>query len=448
MLVDSRRTLSLNNNQSKIGNVVYWMSRDQRVQDNWALIYAIEKANQINQKIVVVFCLEKYSSSNLRQYDFMLQGLKEICEDLEKLDVGFKLLIGNAVDTLPKYIEEIKSGIIITDFNPLIESREKKKKVAGNIDIPLIVVDAHNIIPTWVASNKQEFAAYTFRPKVNYLLPEFLTEIPLINKPKNAWGKHNDKIDVDELISNLRIDDSVKAVNWIKSGEKNAHTNMNHFIDNKLDSYGENRNNPNLEAISDLSPYLHFGQLSAQRLALEVKNKESDEESKKAFLEELIVRRELSDNFVFYNDNYFNTEGFPDWSKKSHKEHAKDKRDYIYSLKQLEESNTHDDIWNAAQLQMVMTGKMHGYLRMYWAKKILEWTKNVDTAMKYAIYLNDKYELDGRDPNGYVGIAWSIGGVHDRPWFTRPVYGQIRYMSYSGLQKKFDTASYVKKYSK
>jgi deoxyribodipyrimidine photo-lyase len=194
-----------------------------------------------------------------------------------------------------------------------------------------------------------------------------------------------------------------------------------------------------------LSPYLHFGQLSAQRVALEVMNAAVGEASREAFLEELIVRRELSDNFCFYNKDYDAPQGFPAWAQKTLSLHGKDKREHVYTLRQLEEGRTHDDLWNAAQLAMVKRGTMHGYLRMYWAKKILEWTRSPGVAMKIAIHLNDKYELDGRDPNGYAGIAWSIGGVHDRPWGERRIFGMVRYMNYNGCKKKFNVRAYVEK---
>ena len=161
-------------------------------------------------------------------------------------------------------------------------------------------------------------------------------------------------------------------------------------------------------------------------------------------LEELIVRRELADNFTFYNTQYASFDGFPAWAKQSLNEHRKDKREYLYSLKQFEQAETHDPLWNAAQTQMINKGKMHGYMRMYWAKKILEWTPSPEEAMMIAIYLNDKYELDGRDPNGYAGIAWSIGGVHDRAWFDRPVYGKVRYMNYRGCESKFNVKEYIR----
>jgi len=232
-----------------------------------------------------------------------------------------------------------------------------------------------------------------------------------------------------------------------KPGESEAIKSLKNFLKNKFDKYNELRNDPTKNAQSNLSAYLHFGQISAQRVALNTQKITGNQESEKVFLEELIVRRELSDNFCYYNKNYDSFEGFHDWAKTSLNEHRKDEREYLYNLEQFEKANTHEDLWNAAQLQMVKTGKMHGYMRMYWAKKILEWSKSPDDALKIAIYLNDKYELDGRDPNGYTGIAWSIGGIHDRPWFERPVYGKIRYMNRNGAEKKFDIKSYINKYS-
>jgi deoxyribodipyrimidine photo-lyase len=177
---------------------------------------------------------------------------------------------------------------------------------------------------------------------------------------------------------------------------------------------------------------------------LEVSEAHVDKQSRETFLEELVVRRELSDNFCFYNSNYDNFRGFPEWARKTLDIHRGDAREYHYTAEQLECAETHDDLWNAAQTEMVKRGKMHGYMRMYWAKKILEWTESPEMAMEVAVYLNDRYELDGRDPNGYAGIAWSIGGVHDRAWNERPVFGKIRYMSYNGCKTKFNVKEYLK----
>jgi deoxyribodipyrimidine photo-lyase len=217
-------------------------------------------------------------------------------------------------------------------------------------------------------------------------------------------------------------------------------------LDSKLIHYDDTRNDPTQDGQSNLSPYLHFGQLSAQRVALEVRMHPVPDAEKEAFLEELLVRRELSDNFCFYNPSYDSVAGFPEWAQKTLKAHRSDPREYRYSAEELEQGLTHDSLWNAAQMEMVRRGKMHGYMRMYWAKKILEWSQSPDEALNIATYLNDKYELDGRDPNGYTGIAWSIGGVHDRAWQERPIFGKIRYMSHRGAQRKFDVQAYVKQH--
>jgi deoxyribodipyrimidine photo-lyase len=253
--------------------------------------------------------------------------------------------------------------------------------------------------------------------------------------------------DLTGLLEEFNMGWDVEEVSGIKPGTKAGMKILRDFVGNKLSSYAAMRNDPEGDGQSNLSPYLHFGQLSAQRVALEVISKGGSSESKEAFLEELIIRRELSDNFCFYNEHYDSLEGFPAWAKETLNKHRRDRRPYLYSLSEFENANTHDDLWNAAQLQMVKRGKMHGYMRMYWAKKILEWTESPEEALEVTIYLNDRYELDGRDPNGYAGIAWSIGGVHDRAWGERNIFGKIRYMSYLGCKRKFDTDAYVKHWS-
>jgi deoxyribodipyrimidine photo-lyase len=222
---------------------------------------------------------------------------------------------------------------------------------------------------------------------------------------------------------------------------------MNIFISKKLKLYEKHKNDPSLNGQSQLSPYIHFGQLSTQRIALSISSMDPDEKYSTSFLEELIVRKELSENFCWYNKSYDSTDSFPSWAKKTLADHENDIRPYIYSLEEFELANTHDSLWNAAQKELILTGKMHGYMRMYWAKKILEWTHTSEEALRICIHLNDLYSLDGRDPNGYAGIAWSIGGVHDRPWFTRPIFGMVRYMNDTSLLKKYDCSDYISTYS-
>jgi deoxyribodipyrimidine photo-lyase len=235
----------------------------------------------------------------------------------------------------------------------------------------------------------------------------------------------------------------VRPVQVIKAGADSAMDTLGSFLEERLSSYAVGRNDPNAHAQSGLSPYLHFGQISAQRVALEAQRFDGHVASQEAFLEELIVRRELSDNFCFYNANYDSLAAFPAWARSSFNQHRQDPRPHLYSRDNFESAATHDRLWNAAQIEMVVSGKMHGYLRMYWAKKILEWSETPEDALTAALYLNDKYELDGRDPNGYAGVAWSIGGVHDRPWFERDVFGKVRYMSERGCRGKFDVPAYI-----
>lgn len=438
-MVKKERVRKLNSKPEVAGPVVYWMNRDQRVQDNWALLYAQELAIKHKKELKVIFYLSnEFLGATLRQYQFMIDGLTELEKELKKLNIPFSV-VSNFMD--------IKAGILVTDFSPLKLVREWKNKLAKKIDCAFYEVDAHNIVPVWVASNKQEFGAYTIRPKIKRLLPTFLEEFPRLkthNYNKEVSTKY---IDWSDKIKKLNCDRNIKLVTWLKSGSKIAKKTLKSFIDNKLIKYDSLRNDPSIDFTSNLSPYLHFGQISAQRVALEVLNAKVERTAKDVFLEELIIRRELSDNFCFYNPNYDSINSAPNWALKTIKEHSKDKRSYIYTASEFEKAETHDELWNAAQLQMLRTGKMHGYIRMYWCKKILEWTKNHKTALEIAIYLNDKYELDGRDPNGYTGIAWSIFGLHDRAWGSRPIFGKIRYMSYNGVKSKFDIKSYIKNYS-
>ena len=446
-MVDPRRARILKEGLVGSGPVVYWMSRDQRVNDNWALLFAQKLALERKVSLGVVFCLApSFLNATLRQYGFMLKGLQEVEKRLAELNIPFVLLIGSPEQQLPTFLAKHQTGGLVTDFDPLRIKQQWKKEVAAHIKSPIYQVDGRNIVPCWEASNKKEYAAYTLRPKIHRALPEFLKDFPLAQKHPFPWPKKVKKTDWDQAESSLNIDLSVTEVDWLLPGEKAAAEILDHFLAKKLSAYDTRRNDHNEDGASNLSPNLHFGQISAQRVALEVQKKKVNKESKEGFLEELIVRRELSDNFCFYNPDYDRFAGFPEWAQKTLNEHRGDKREYVYSLEQFEDGKTHDDLWNAAQVEMVHRGKMHGYMRMYWAKKILEWTGSPEEALEVAILLNDKYELDGRDSNGYAGIAWSIGGVHDRAWKERPIFGKIRYMSYGGCKAKFKVKTYIEQH--
>ncbi len=442
----AERLRILKRGEEKSGPVIYWMSRDQRAHDNWALLFAQDIAWERKAPLGVIFCLvPRFLGATIRQYGFMLDGLRETAKRCDEKNIPFFLLSGSPDEEIPGFASEHNIGALVTDFDPLRVKRRWKRAVLPKIAVPAYEVDAHNIIPCWQASPKQEFAAYTFRPKVKRQLARFLDDFPTLKKHPFPWRGKRETTDWADVKRNLKVNRKVPEVDWIESGETAAKRMLHRFIRSKLCGYDTNRNDPNRDGQSALSPYLHFGQISAQRAALEVRKKRTYPLDRTAFLEELIVRRELADNFCYYNEHYDGVQGFPDWAIKTLEEHRYDRRDHLYSLEEFENGRTHDDLWNAAQREMVKRGKMHGYMRMYWAKKILEWTETPQDALKMAIGLNDKYELDGRDPNGYVGVAWSIGGVHDRAWFPRPIFGKIRYMSYGGAKSKFDVKAYIQK---
>ena len=445
MLVNGDRVITLKSAEIKKGPVIYWMSREQRVKDNWALLYAQELAMERKAPLLVAFALApQFLGATMRQYDFMLKGLACVEDDLARSAIPFYLLEGKPEKEIPDFSTMINASALVSDFDPLRIKREWKANLIARLHIPFYEVDAHNIVPCWMASSKQEYGAYTLRPKLKRLLPDFLTDYPALERHPYRMKRMDGRIDWQKVRTLLKIDNSAGIEHLVGSGEAAATSVLGHFIANKLNDYLLNRNDPCLDGQSNLSFFLHFGQLAAQRVALEVKKARVDVSSKDAFLEELIVRRELSDNFCFYNEAYDRFEGFPRWAQESLNQHRGDIREYTYSVSQFEEAVTHDPLWNAAQMEMVGKGKMHGYMRMYWCKKILEWTQSPEEALSSAIYLNDKYELDGRDPNGYAGIAWSIGGVHDRAWFERKIFGKVRYMSYGGCRSKFDVEAYIK----
>lgn len=413
---------------------MYWMSRDQRSRNNKALLFAQHLAIEHQQPLLVVFVKTPVRNAQSNHYNFLVQGLVHVQKDLDEKDIPFFFLEGELVAQLEKFVADKKVGAVITDFTPLRGGRKWRDELAKSLPIPLIEVDAHNVVPAWVASPKQEYAARTFRPKMERILPEWLRPLPELQAHPFPWKGTPPNI----------ISFSGKIPS---SGERAAQATLSMFLKHGLQFYHEMRNNPSLDVQSHLSPYLHFGQIAPLEVALAVKSAAAPSDAKQDFLEELIIRRELADNYCLYNRHYDSFQGFPDWAQQTLIKHAADPRANVYSYEQLESGKTHDKLWNAAQEEMVKSGHMHGYLRMYWAKKILEWTANVAQAQEYAILLNDTYSLDGRDPNGYTGIAWSIGGVHDRPWYEREIFGTVRYMALSGMKKKFDIASYIQEVS-
>ncbi|KAG2453370.1 hypothetical protein HYH02_001594 [Chlamydomonas schloesseri] len=460
-LVNPKRVRVLKPGSIGKGPVVYWMSRDQRMADNWALLHAIEKAQGEagSGQVAVAFNLvPAFLGAGARQFGFMLRGLRQLAPRLEAQGIRFYLLKGDPAQTLPQLVQGLGAGLLVTDYSPLRLGRTWRDQVCAALGpgVPVHEVDAHNVVPVWVASEKREVGARTLRPKIHKALPEFLREFPPVPQLA-AWtpAVAPEAVDWDGLLAEvLRRGADVPEVEWCAPGEAaalEALTGPRGFLTPaRLSLYDTKRNDPATpSALSNLSPYLHFGQLAPQRAALEAaKHRAKYKAAVESYLEELVVRRELADNFCHYCSTYDSIEAAAEWARESLDKHRTDKREFLYTRDQLESGATHDELWNAAQLEMVHVGKMHGFMRMYWAKKILEWTQGPEQAIEWAIYLNDRYELDGRDPGGYTGVLWSMAGVHDMGWAERAVFGKIRYMNYNGCKRKFDIKAYVAYVSK
>lgn len=440
----SRRARKLNQikTNSVPGPVVYCMSRDQRVFDNHALLIAQNEALQKGAPLIVLFVLyETCGYRTQEHYNFMLKGLPEVASELRSYNIPFLIRAGRPYKVIKSFVKKYAVSSLYFDFNTLRGSLNLHRQLANQLNIPVHEVDTRNIIPIWITSDKQEYSARTIRPKINRWLDEFLVEPPKLQRHKtdNKFAERTDRSE-NLLKMSGKIDSSHISI-LQESGEIAAIEVMKNFINDKLFGYEKWRNDPVKKYTSGLSPYLHFGQISSLRVAIEVRksaiNDRRLEVGKTALFEELIVRRELADNFCYYNPNYDSIKGAPEWAQKTLSKHANDKREHIYSFEKLEKALTHDEVWNYTQNQLLELGYIHGYLRMYWAKKVLEWTKDASTAVDYLVRLNDKYSIDGGESNGYVGILWSVAGLHDRPWPERPVFGLIRSMSLDGLKRKF-----------
>ena len=448
IVIDTRRLHSLSYGERGHGPVVYWMSREQRLRDNWGLLVAQQRALEHQAPLVIVFTLvDAFCGATERQFYLMLHGLAKVSQDTKQYGITFVLLRGNPAAEMNRFIQKHSVTELVIDFDPLAIKRQWVTELVGSTSIPITEVDGHNIVPSRFVSPKREFAAYTIRPKINRILTQFLTDFPPLVIHPYQWDGVGTDFDPNELLRQLPLDRSVQPVSGVVAGEDAAYDMLESFIIDRLSEYATARNNPVRSGQSGLSPWLHFGQLSPQRVALAVSRcVASAPDSVSAYLEELIVRRELSDNFCLYCPEYQTIDAAPEWARLTLERHRHDPRIPAYSCDTFDSAQTHDSLWNAAQRQLVEHGRIHGYVRMYWAKKILEWSSTPEEALATAIYLNDRYALDGRDPNGYAGIAWSILGVHDRAWGRRPVFGTIRYMSFDGCRRKFDVEAYSNLY--
>ena len=480
--------------------VVYWMQRAMRIVDNAALDVAIEAGNLLGLPVVVFFSvIPNYPNANLRHYYFMAQGLRDVAEDAAERGVGF-VVRRHPDNSLEAFLEEVGAALLVGDENPCREPEKWRRVLARRLKIPFWTVDADVVVPSRVFG-RSFVLMHHFRPHLNRELGKYLVA-PGKVEPLYEWKTpvRSWPLDGDITEGFTKLDGTVKPVDSFTGGTRAAVRRLGEFVRDGLFGYEEMRNHPEVRGTSRLSPYLHFGNIGPLTVALAVEEAvrrltrsstrnvgreahvtadrevgatntgdwEVDWEvgatplrteqgsagverassavraAADRFLEQLIGWRELSVLFVRHEANYDNWECAAPWARKTLTEHAGDARPYRYTFDQLERGETHDELWNAAEREMVVTGWMHNYMRMYWAKKILEWAPDPAWAFEWAVTLNDRYELDGRDPNGYAGIAWAIVGRHDRPWFNRPVFGLVRPMSGASMTKKFDAAEYVR----
>ncbi|WP_367182516.1 deoxyribodipyrimidine photo-lyase [Edaphobacter sp.] len=447
---DPRVTIRRNGAPDPDGRcVVYWMQRAQRGQDNHAVDLAVKIAAALDLPVVVYFAgISNFPHANLRHYAFLNQGLVDVEEDLAARDIGF-VMRRAPHESHERFFADVQAAIVIGDENPMREPERWRKQLASALEIPFWTVDTDVVVPSKLIE-KAQYGAYTIRPRIQRLLPDFLHPYENL-KAHRPWrrpgGLHTDSVHEDITRGWKELDRSVEPVAAWRGGTHAALKRLRYFTAHMLEHYDTARNKPEIDGSSCMSPYLHFGHIGPLTIALAVeeaaKKHPKLRPARDAYFNELIVWRELAVNFVKYTPNYDSHECAENWAKETIAEHARDEREFLYKLADLEHAKTHDDLWNAAQTQMVRHGWMHNVMRMYWAKKILEWTPDVKTAVKYAIHLNDKYFLDGRDPNGYAGVAWAILGKFDRAWGERPVFGKIRYMSGASTGRKFDSKKYM-----
>jgi deoxyribodipyrimidine photo-lyase len=447
-LIHESRVQPLNDLEATDGDyVLYWMQQSQRTMHNDALEYAIRRANELNLPVLVAFGLmDDYPEANARHYRFMLDGLADVAASLARRGIRFTVQRGHPADVALEFAKD--AAMVVCDRGYTRHQKAWRDRVADEARRCVVQVECDVVVPVDIASDKQEFAARTIRPKVTKRWGEYLVELRPTPVDRDSLGFKPVGFDVsepDKALGRLKVDRSVPPNPLFKGGEVEARRLVGEFIHHHLTKYDAHRNQPHTDDVSHMSKYLHFGQVSPVWLAMQVRDaKQGGRVDRDSFIEELLVRRELAQNFVNFCPDYDRFSCLPAWARKTLAKHARDKREHLYSEGELEAGNTHDPYWNAAMKEMRETGYMHNYMRMYWGKKILEWTESPEEAHRIALHLNNKHFIDGRDPNSFANVNW-VFGLHDRPWGERPVFGQVRYMNAAGLKRKTRPDEYVKK---
>ncbi len=449
----NERVVQLNEREvnTKARYVLYWMQMFKRVENNHALVWAIRKANELKLPLVVYEGLKYYYPwASDRIHAFILEGVEEKRAAFEKLGIRYVFYLQENSRSPKQTVARIakEAALIVTDDYPCFIIPHHNAVIAEKAKVAVHAVDSCGIIPM-SKFEKEEYAAYTIRPKIDKLIDRYLKtfeeEKVDVKSPRLEVDCPETKVtseNIADLVAGCAIDHSVKPSPYYHGGTKNARKRLKLFVDEILPDYEKARSKPDRDGSSRLSSWLHFGFISPLEIALAVRKAKAPKASKDAYLEELIVRRELSFNFTRHNTHYDSLRSLPEWVHKTMRQHAKDERDVLYDLDQLENADTYDELWNAAQREMVATGEMHNYVRMLWGKNVIAWSPSYEVAFETLVHLNNKYCLDGRDPNSYAGILWCFG-KHDRPWMERKVFGMIRYMTSGSTGKKFDSKKYI-----
>lgn len=447
-MIEPARQRDLNDRPERPGEyVLYWMQQSQRERFNPALETAVGCANRLGLPVLVGFGLtDGYPDANARHYAFMLDGLADVGTALARRGIAFAVRSGSP-ETVAIELAR-KAALVVCDRGYLRHQKAWRAALAQAAACRVVQIEGDAVVPVDLASAKQEIGARMLRPKILKVRDEFIRPLPRtpvkVKAESPALPKALNLSDTGRLLARLDIDRSVAPVDRFKGGSTEAARRLRAFVRGGLAGYAAGRSEPAREQVSFLSAYLHFGQISPVEIALEVSEAEVDRPDAAAYLEELIVRRELAINFVEREPRYDSYACLPEWARQTLRAHETDRRPYVYGTTQLTAAATHDPYWNAAMREMVFTGYMHNHMRMYWGKKILEWSSTPEKAFATALALNNRYFLCGRDPNSYAGVAWCFG-LHDRPWPERPIFGKVRSMMASGLERKFDIDAYVKR---
>jgi deoxyribodipyrimidine photo-lyase len=421
------------------------------VDGNHGVAFAAELANEYRLPLLFYEGLTcTYPHASDRLHTFILEGVPETGKRACERGMGYIFHLYRRCrdphDAL--YRLGARAAVIVTDDYPSFVSVDYNRTVASKIEIPYYAVDSSCIVPM-SHFGKQEYAAYTIRPKIHKVLERYIKPVKL-PKLKCAWREGRSELhtevtgtNISELVSSCEIDHSLAPSRRYRGGRGEAKRRLRRFLEDNLRRYAGLARDPSAKATSRLSPYLHFGQISSLEIALAVRAYATKHKLiADGFLEELIVRRELAFNFARYGPCPNSESALPEWARATLKEHSRDRRLHVYPREQFETATTHDELWNAAQKELLHDGVIHGYYRMYWGKKIIEWSRSHQEALETMIYLNDRYAIDGRDPNTYANILWCFG-LHDRPWGERPVFGTVRFMSFEGMKRKTDIAAYI-----